>query len=342
MPEELNAIVMTHCWKGTPDLLQSESGMTTVRSYSKINLGLHIGPPRPDGYHHLATIYQTIGLYDLVTVTAERADETSITLACDHPGVPCDARNTAYKSVELALKTLQIAAKVHVFIDKKLPVQGGIGAGSANAAAAVMALEAELGEQLSPTQRLELAAKVGSDVPMFFIGGTMLGIERGEETFPLPDLPSFHAVAAFPNVGVSTPQAFRDWDARLPENAENDTLMEFRRRVAIAFTGQPGVSGKTGNLAEEPLLALVRTGLENDFETVVFPQQPSLRAFKSALEESSLYAALSGSGSSLFGLYRTEEEAKAAYDRVTALGCEARITSTLPRDVYWATMFVEQ
>ncbi|WP_263410234.1 4-(cytidine 5'-diphospho)-2-C-methyl-D-erythritol kinase [Terriglobus tenax] len=314
--------------------------MTTVRSYSKINLGLRIGPPRPDGYHHLATIYQTIGLFDLMTVTAERAPETSITLRCDHPGVPCDARNTAFKAVEMALKALQISAKVDIFIDKKLPVQGGIGAGSANAAAAILALEAELGEQLSPSARLHLAGKVGSDVPMFLVGGTMLGIERGEETFPLPDLPSFYAVLAFPGVGVSTPQAFRDWDAGLPENPENDTLMEFRRRVAIAFAGQPGVSGPAGDLAEEPLLALVRTGLENDFETVVFPQQPSLRAFKSALEEGSLYAALSGSGSSLFGLYRSEDEAKAASDRITALGCEARITSTLPRSVYWATMFV--
>ncbi|QEE27485.1 4-(cytidine 5'-diphospho)-2-C-methyl-D-erythritol kinase [Terriglobus albidus] len=314
--------------------------MTTVRSYSKINLGLHIGPPRPDGYHHLATIYQTIELHDLVTVTATVSGETSITLRCQHPGVPCDERNTAYKAVAMALDALETKAAVEIAIDKRLPVQGGIGAGSANAAAAILALEAELGRQLTANARLALAGGVGSDVPMFLIGGTMLGIERGEETFPLPDLPSFHIVTAFPEVGVSTPQAFRDWDATLTQNAENDRLIEFRRRVAMAFAGQPGVSGKAGDLAEEPLLALVRTGLENDFETVVFPQQPSLRALKSALEEGSLYSALSGSGSSLFGLYCTEEAAQAAQQRVRSLGCEARQTRTLPRSEYWATMFI--
>jgi 4-diphosphocytidyl-2-C-methyl-D-erythritol kinase len=183
---------------------------------------------------------------------------------------------------------------------------------------------------------------------MFLIGGTMLGIERGEETYPLPDLPSYHAVIAAPSVGVSTPQAFKDWDTRFAEDAaksltprpQTDKLGEFRRRVAIAFAGQPGVATQSGNLAENPLLALVRTGLENDFETVVFPQQPSLRALKCALEEDSLYAALSGSGSSLFGLYPSEQQAIAAQKRVEKLGCEARLTRTLPRDKYWASMFV--
>lgn len=313
---------------------------TTVRSFSKINLGLYIGPPRPDGYHHLATIYQTMELHDLVTVSATPAAESSITLESNHPSVPLDERNTVHKALQKALKVLQKPLKLHTKIEKNLPVQGGMGAGSANAAAALIALEAELNQQLPPAELHRIAGETGSDVPMFLVGGTMLGIERGEDTFPLPDLPSFQAVMAFPDVGVSTPQAFRDWDARsLTQPAENDRLIEFRRRVSDAF-GKPGVFRKnTENLAENPLLALVRTGLENDFESVVFSQQPSLRALKSALEVDSIYAALSGSGSSLFGLYSTEEEAIRAVERVEKLGCEARRTRTLPRQEYWQQMF---
>src|SRR6202046_4733908 len=112
--------------------------MTRVRSYSKINLGLAVGPPRPDGFHGLTTVYQTLALHDFVTVSAQRAAETSITLTADHPGVPCSVRgnaekNTAWRIVARALKILGLAANVSIGIEKRLPVQGGMGAGSANA-----------------------------------------------------------------------------------------------------------------------------------------------------------------------------------------------------------------
>src|SRR5271155_5654834 len=99
---------------------------TAVRSHAKINLGLGIGAPRPDGFHGLVTLYQTLELHDLVTVAAKRADRTSIQLSSNDRRVPTDARNTAYKMVELALQALGIAADVHVHIDKQLPIQGGL------------------------------------------------------------------------------------------------------------------------------------------------------------------------------------------------------------------------
>src|SRR5580692_2504723 len=108
---------------------------TRVRSYSKINLGLAVGPVRADGFHGLTTVYQTLALHDLVTVTAERAGATMIG---DHPGVPLDSRNTAWKMIAGALKRMGTDAWVHVDIQKRLPVQGGMGAGSANAAAALI------------------------------------------------------------------------------------------------------------------------------------------------------------------------------------------------------------
>ena len=118
---------------------------TAVRSHAKINLGLYIGAPRPDGFHALATVYQTLELYDVVTVTARPAAATALRLTSNDSRVPTDSRNTAWKMVALALEALGLTAEVEIHIEKRLPVQGGLGAGSANAVAALVGLEAELG-----------------------------------------------------------------------------------------------------------------------------------------------------------------------------------------------------
>jgi 4-diphosphocytidyl-2-C-methyl-D-erythritol kinase len=348
---------------------------TRVRSYSKINLGLAIGPVRADGFHGLATLYQTLALHDVVTVAARRARETLIRLTTNHPMVPTDARNTAWKMVEKALARMGVAAEVAIHIEKELPVQGGLGAGSANAAAALLGLERELGLTLPEPERLELAAEVGSDVPLFLIGGAVLGVGRGELVSAMPDLPATACVIAVPEVGVSTPRAFRDWDdaqvqrtrdaAELTSSPQPDKLEELSHVYASVLqqptevaTGTSGIvrglqsekqqaQGSTLNgLAESTLLALVRTGIENDFEQVVFPQYPLLREIKHELMgmdsgSPALFAALSGSGSALFGLYRSAADARTAQQRVQATGCKALLTETLPRQEYWRTMFAE-
>ena len=114
--------------------------------------------------------------------------------------------------VELALARMGVAAEVTIHIQKELPVQGGLGAGSANAAAALIGLEHELGLALPEAERLELAAEVGSDVPLFLVGGAVLGTGRGEQVSAMPDLPATWCVVAVPEVGVSTPRAFQEWD----------------------------------------------------------------------------------------------------------------------------------
>jgi 4-diphosphocytidyl-2-C-methyl-D-erythritol kinase len=320
---------------------------TRVRSHSKINLGLAIGPLRRDGFHQLTTVYQTLSLHDWVTVEAHPAAATRITLSSTHPRVPTDATNTAWRMVERSLERLGLSAQVHIHIDKQLPLQGGLGAGSANAVAALIGLEQELNRRLPPPDRLGLAAGIGSDVPLFLLGGAVAGVGRGEEVFPLPDMPSYPCVLALPPTGVSTPQAYRDWDA-LTGGTPSDTLTRLSRSIAAAF-GEPHSSGVfplREDRAEDPLLALVRTGIENDFERVVFPQYPSLGEIKRILvggpsmEDAALYAGLSGSGSALFGLYRTAETAKAAFERLGRHGVTGLVTSTLPRSDYWRTMMV--
>jgi 4-diphosphocytidyl-2-C-methyl-D-erythritol kinase len=330
---------------------------TTVRSHTKINLGLAIGPLRPDGFHRLTTVYQTLALNEPVTVEARKATATSITLNSTHPRVPTDARNTAWRIVERCLDLLQLHAEVHIHIDKQLPVQGGLGGGSANAVAALIGLEHELGLRLPAPERLRLAAEIGSDVPLFLLGGAVVGIGRGEEVYPLPDIRSLACVIALPAVGVSTPQAYRDWDnlhaaPALTLAAPSATIMELSRSIAVAF-GEPHSSGVFSEVvspredrAEDPLLALVRTGIENDFEQVVFPQHPFLGEIKrilaggSSTEDAALYAGLSGSGSALFGLYPTPGAAQAALERLKQHGVTGLMTRTLPRSDYWSTMMV--
>jgi 4-diphosphocytidyl-2-C-methyl-D-erythritol kinase len=343
---------------------------TRVRSYCKINLGLAVGPPRADGFHALTTVYQTLQLHDVVTVTARPAAETSIILTSNHKGVPrTDAgtaeRNTAYRIIQKTLAKLNLAAAVEIHIDKRLPVQGGMGAGSANAIAAMLGLERELQVALPAPARLEVAAEVGSDIPLFLLGGTVLGLGRGEEVYPLPDSPPLHCVVALPDLGVSTALAFQQLDATsLTSDTSVDRLKQLSRALAAVWSTTGVESGPTGialmnsskdeasemrdirrDLAENPLLALVRTGIENDFEAVVFSQHPSLRSTKRDLlgssSESAIYAALSGSGSALFGLYGSQAHARAAQHRVQQHGTRAILTETLPRRSYWHTMFAE-
>jgi 4-diphosphocytidyl-2-C-methyl-D-erythritol kinase len=327
---------------------------TRVRSHTKINLGLTIGPLRPDGFHQLTTVYQTLALHEWVTVEARVAASTCITLTSTDARVPTDARNTAWRMVARTLDLVHLTAEVHIHIEKQLPLQGGLGAGSANAVAALIGLQHELDRRLSPPQRLLLAAEIGSDVPLFLLGGAVVGVGRGEEVYPLPDIASFPCVIALPATGVSTPQAFRDWDARhsltaIPPSA---TIGELSRSIAVAF-GEPHSSGVFSEAvnaredrAEDPLLALVRTGIENDFEQVVFPQYPFLGEIKrilvggSGTEDAALYAGLSGSGSALFGLYPTLGAAQAAFERLERHAVTGLVTRTLPRGDYWRTMMV--
>ena len=417
---------------------------TSVRSHAKINLGLYIGTPRPDGFHSLVTVYQTLEMHDVVTVSARRAEKTALRLTSNDRRVPLDGHNTAWKIVLLALEELGIRADVEIHIDKRLPVQGGLGAGSANAVAALVGLEKELGiqgQQVSESasqrvsesagqrvsgtvrertgvvshpasasagaespegwgtqrvgesasqriresasqrvgesasvdqgwaaRRLEIAAAVGSDVPLFLVGGAVLGQDRGQRVSALPDFERLWCVVAVPEKGVSTPQAFRDWDGLCAEEGLTDEASASKlNRLSHAYLSAFGVSipggaevaGSSGVLAESEDRAgpkeseLVRTGItswiENDFERVVFRQHPSLAKIKLLLwapgtPGAAVYAALSGSGSALFGLYRSRGDAEAAQKRVLAKGAagvKCVLTQTLPRAEYWGGMLLK-
>ena len=309
---------------------------TSIRSYAKINLGLRIGPRRADGFHDLRTMYTTLALRERLTV--EVSEGEGVEVRCADPRVPCDATNTAYRAAGLTLQALGIRKGVAITIEKQLPVQGGLGAASGNAVATMLAVERALGRELSARQRWEIAAQIGSDLNLFLYGGLTLGTGRGEEVWPLPDLPSIPVVIVTPEVGVSTPAAFKAWDA-LTHPEGSATISEFNHLV-YEWLSSSGVPALGGDRAETLLLDLVRTGISNDFERVVFAEIPELREVKRALERhGACYASLSGSGSTLYGLFRSPEEASAAAARLNADGWKAISTRTLPREEYWREMF---
>jgi 4-diphosphocytidyl-2-C-methyl-D-erythritol kinase len=375
----------------------------TVRSFAKINLGLRIGVARDDGFHHLLTVYQTIGLHDVIRVSVERG--SGIEIRCADPRVPRDESNTCFRIVERAMPALRAKGRVVIEIEKRLPVQGGLGGASANAVATLLGLERVLKKSLPAVEGLRIAAEVGSDLPLFLVGGTVLGGGRGEQVYPVPDLPSMACVVMTPEVGVSTPKAFAAWDRRMTEEEQGlkpnylngaDAALK-RRSSTVAQTGllsnrtqsaelrsawpgqRPGpthaepsrIAGEKltvcgtsdrmnelgrelsawlsglysgapssflvrGGRAENPLLWLVRAGIENDFEQVVFPEYPELRKGKSALVRAGAkYVSLSGSGSALYGLFGSREGAVRATIRLRKQGWMAQATSTLTRKGYW-------
>ena len=332
----------------------------TVRSFAKINLGLHIGGLRPDGFHELRTVYQTIAMHDVVRVRVARG--SGIEIRCEDPRVPTDESNTCYRLVARALAVLKRRGRVIIEIEKRLPVQGGLGGASANAVAALLAVERAMGKALPPPERLRIAAEVGSDLPLFLIGGTVLGVGRGEEVYPLPDLPSTFCVVVTPDIGVSTPKAFADWDRRFPDvatpgklthSSPSDRMLLFGRTVSAWLSGSSQSNAKSGRAlsgvpgskgrgrAETPLLDLVRTGIENDFEQVVFPQYPELRGVKRVLGRGgAFYASLSGSGSAIYGLFASRAKAVEVAIRLCNDGIPAVVSSTLPRPLYWKKFLV--
>lgn len=318
----------------------------TVRSFAKINLGLAIGSRRPDGFHDLRTVYQTVGLHDVLKIDATRG--VGIEIRCKDSRVPTDETNTCWRVAERVLRALKQRSKIVLSIDKRLPVQGGIGGGSSNAIATMIGIEKVLKAALSGQERLRIASEVGSDLPLFLIGGTVLGCGRGEEVWALPDLPTWEIVIATPNVGVSTPDAFRRWDELVADNGKltdtglSDRISVFSRSAFEWLAGVPttGVpTKKGGDRAETLLLDLVRAGIENDFERVVFPEYPELRDVKRVLErEGADFASLSGSGSTVFGLFRSRAAAEKAAERLVSEGIPAQATQLLSREQYWKQM----
>ena len=281
----------------------------TVRAHAKVNLDLRVLGVRADGYHELRTVFQTIELHD--TLTCAEAPGP-FTIKCRDSRVPADAGNLVWKAAAALWTALGRAGSVSdtvIRIDKQIPIEAGLGGGSADAAAALHAL-ARLWGGAPVTLLREVAAGVGADVPFFLSGGTALGLGRGEEIYPLVDLPPHYVVIVRPPFGVSTAEAYAWYDedraAGLRENRELQLLpVPWPSRAAQMI---------------------------NDLEPPVMRRHQEIGGLKQQLRElGATAAARSGSGSAVFGLFRARPAAERAVKPLSRNGARALVTRTLTR-----------
>ncbi len=286
----------------------------TVRACAKLNLDLRILGTRADGFHDLRTVFQTIALHDTIECVPR---EGPFAIECSNASVPLDESNLIWRAAEALWRALGRDGPVQnvlVRLDKQIPLQAGLGGGSADAAATLVALARVWGATVRPEQLFDLAARLGADVPFFLSGGTALGLGRGDEIYPLADWPRHWVVLLVPDFGVSSRQAFEWYDAGI------DTASTAPEREPQFVPGP------------WPPRTVQMT---NDLEGVIASRHPEIDQMKAALRSAgALASAMSGSGSTVFGLFQRQTDAVAACDRLSGVGARVILSESLRRSEY--------
>jgi 4-diphosphocytidyl-2-C-methyl-D-erythritol kinase len=263
-----------------------------IKSLAKINLDLRVLNQRPDGFHELRTVFQTISIADTIDIKFESARRTEISL--DDPlAIP---GNLVLKAAHAVLDALKIHARVHFRLRKRIPMGGGLGGGSSNAAAVLLALPVLAGRSLESER---IAAELGSDVPFFLTGGTAAGIGRGTEVYELPELKPEPILLVSPGLHVATGPAYQALDRGLTADDWSSKINSFQAFVRVLASGH---SAK----AASPFSA-------NDFEAVVFRQFPLLQTIERKLSKLGVAGArpgvrMTGSGSAIFAIFGSRQE----------------------------------
>jgi 4-diphosphocytidyl-2-C-methyl-D-erythritol kinase len=272
--------------------------MTEVRipAFAKINLRLDILGKRADGYHELRTIFQTLSLHDELCLRSSKRPGITLTIQGNSAlaSEPLQ-KNLVYRAVDTVKRKLKIGGGVEIHLKKRIPAGGGLGGGSSDAVAAMLGYLQLVKKKLATAQMMEVAASLGADVPFFLFGGRALGVNRGDEIYPLQDMPKMHLLVVVPNeIRVPTPDAFRWVNAKplgLTKAAIDPKLLQF---CALSWSAQ-------GN------------GLSNDFESPVFRRHPRLGQIKRVLlQKGATEASLAGSGSAVFGIFPSPAMARRA------------------------------
>ena len=286
----------------------------TIRAHAKINLDLRVLGTRPDGFHELRTVFQAISLRDTITCTPRPGP---FVIECDVAGVPLDESNLIWKAAAALWRSLRRTGPLRdmvIRLEKAIPMQAGLGGGSADAAATLMGLARAWRVPLKPLQLTDVAATLGADVPFFLAGGTALGLGRGDEIYPLADLPRHWIVLLIPGFGVSSGAAFRWYD-------------EEREPGRPPAPREPQyVPGPWPSRAAQMI---------NDLEVAIARHHPEIDQMKGALRRAgALAAAMSGSGSAVFGLFQKRADATTAVERLAGSGWRALLTESLGRVEY--------
>ena len=277
----------------------------TLHAFAKINLSLRVSSARPDGFHDVRTILQAIDLVDRVKCVSRRGP---FQIRCDTPGVPADRTNLVWKAAQLLWQAAGRDGEARdavVMLQKNIPMQAGLGGGSSNAAAALLGLRRLWRVRVPDEQIHALAATLGSDVPFFLVGGTALGLGRGEEVYPLEHLPRYWVVLVVPPFGIATRDAYEWFD---------------ERAWTSSVSYLPGTwLGRT-------------TPLVNDLEAPVAARHPVITQLRQRFtDRGALLAAMSGSGSTVYGIFEAHSAAARAARAFRKEGVQVLSARFLPR-----------
>ena len=265
-----------------------------LRAFAKVNLRLHVLGRRADGYHELRTIFQAISLHDTLelSITPLGGSGANVSLRTDDPSLPAGGENLVTRALSAVAMELQFAGSISAHLTKRIPVARGLGGGSSDAAAAIIGMLRLTRKKLPLARVVEIAAGLGADVPFFLFGGRAVAVNRGDELYPLPDAPKHAILVVSPrDIGVSTRDAYQWVSAELTKRAKAPNIWGF---CALCWSRR-------------------EMGLANDFEGPVFDRHPRLREIRDGLlQGGAADAALAGSGSAVFGVFRNPAQARRA------------------------------
>jgi 4-diphosphocytidyl-2-C-methyl-D-erythritol kinase len=262
-----------------------------LHAFAKINLDLRVLYRRADNYHELRTIFQTISLADRIQIAFTPSRKTSIEVS-GNVDIP---DNLVARAARACLEAMRVTGKVEFEVEKRIPMGAGLGGGSSDAAAVLLALPVLAGRTLDWPVLLDLGAQLGSDVPFFLLGGTAVGVGRGTELYPLPDHPPGAGLVVAPGIHVSTADAYHGLSGQLTAESQQNKIVSFQSRAWRGILPWAIESESSWG--------------QNDFETVVFRQHPALKSIKQGLLRLGARPALmSGSGSAVFGLFPEREK----------------------------------
>ena len=261
-----------------------------IRSLAKINLDLRVLAKRPDGFHDLRTVFQTISLADTIDIQFEPSRKTEITILDDQ--IP---DNLIQRAAQASLDAMKLHGRVQFTLNKQIPMGGGLGGGSGNAASVLLALPVLAGRAIPFGKLIEIGAQLGSDVPFFLTGGTAMALDRGAEIYDLPDVAEEPVLLLSPAVHVATGPAYSALGRSLTFTALSSSINSFQ---AFVRTLESGRSARAASAFSA-----------NDFETVVFRQYPQLRKIAARLRSLGVEGVrMTGSGSTIFALFASKEE----------------------------------
>jgi len=261
-----------------------------LRAFAKVNLSLRVLGRHPDGYHELRTIFQTISLHDTIELSITPGSAFEMFMTCNDPAL-LGLDNLVTRAIRAIAPEIGFKGSVSVHLEKRIPVARGLGGGSSDAAATLIGMLRLTGWDLPLPRLVEIAAGLGSDVPFFLFGGRAMAVNRGDEIYPLDDAPKQTVVVVSPrDIGVNTKEAYGWLSEELTKRVKPPNIWEF---CALCWSRQETVS--------------------NDFEGPVFSRHPRLGEVRSELlKRGAANAALAGSGSAVFGVYRNPAQARRA------------------------------